>query len=208
MSGEGGKCCAEELKYSTVIVPPVGEPALSEEHELGRQKEAIWSGEDDSCCYRVLDARHDIGGGHPELLHGLRERHAVLKSGGGEALGGEQPAGEQRAFTIESPCASGHPVFSLEPLDRLMLRAAGDEVVHEARHAQEWVLGNVACEVLVSGREQGVRELSIHPVAVHEVLRGHRDERVGVCEPYELRAIDVEDWRSVEEHAPPGCLGL
>ena len=98
----------------------------------------------------------------------------------------------------------GHPVLSFEPLDRLMLRATGDEVVHEARHAKERVLGNVPCKVLVPCREQGVRECSVHPVAIHEVLRGHGDKIAGVCEAYELRATDAEDWRSVEKHAPPG----
>jgi len=104
--------------------------------------------------------------------------------------------------------ALGHPVLLLEMLGRLALRAPGDEVVHETQHADQRVLCDLPCEVLVSGRKQRVRELLIHPVTVHKVLSGHGDERVRICESHKLRPWRVENRNFVEEDAPSGRLGL
>jgi hypothetical protein len=88
--------------------------------------------------------------------------------------------GEQDAVPIQSCGAFSHPVPLLETLDRFLLGTSSHEVLHEARHAQEWMLCDATREVPVSGCEQPSGECHIHPIAVHQVLSGHRHERKGM----------------------------
>jgi len=90
MSGEHANRADEQPKSRAVVGPPVGEPPFTGQHELWRKEELLRSRKDHGRRYRVLDARHDRGRGNPELLHRLRERSPVLKSGGSEAMVGEE----------------------------------------------------------------------------------------------------------------------
>jgi hypothetical protein len=66
------------------------------------------------------------------------------------------------------------------------------------------MLGHTSCEVVVSFRELVMRELAVHAIGVQEVLRGKRDERVGVRKSDNLPVRSIEYWRSVEQDTPPG----
>jgi len=76
--------------------------------------------------------------------------------------------------------------------------------MHEARHAQQWMIDHATREVPISGREQPTRELPIHPVAVHQVLSGHRNERIRMRKANELRARNIENRNSIDQDTPSG----
>ena len=57
-------------------------------------------------------------------------------------------------------------------------------------------------EIPISGHEQPTREFPIHPIAVHQVLRGHRHDRIRMRQPDVLRARDIENRNAIAQDTP------
>jgi hypothetical protein len=56
-----GERSANDSKPCTMILAPIGEPTVTEEHELGRKNQVVADVQDDARCYCVLNTCHDQG---------------------------------------------------------------------------------------------------------------------------------------------------